>query len=242
MVAINKPEGLLVHRSAIDRKTVDVAMTILRNQLHQWVYPVHRLDRPTSGVLLFSLGKSIARKLSLQFYEKSIQKTYLAVVRGYTEKAGVIDYPLKEKLDKKTDKKANPDKAKQDAVTRYRRLGTVELPLQVGPHPTSRYSLIQLNPETGRRHQLRRHLHHLHHPIIGDTNYGDSKHNRLFREHFSAHRLFLSAVQLIVNHPVSGQRIILNAPLDPVFKQVIKQFGWKSLIPTPWLGDSEWKR
>ncbi len=100
IVAINKPSGLLVHRSAIDKKSVHVAMTILRDQLNQWVYPVHRLDRPTSGVLLFALNKDAARDLTQQFYERSVHKTYIAIVRGYTEDLGMIDCPLRVKLDK----------------------------------------------------------------------------------------------------------------------------------------------
>ena len=126
-VAINKPSGLLVHKSMIDRHEIYYAMKMLRDQIGQWVYPVHRLDKPTSGVLLFALDSESARLMSELFEQKKIEKKYKAIVRGYIEKEGIIDYPLSVKLDKITDKKADVNKEAEDAVTEFKRIGTTEL-------------------------------------------------------------------------------------------------------------------
>ncbi|MCK5120986.1 MAG: pseudouridylate synthase, partial [Methylococcales bacterium] len=150
LVAINKPAGLLVHRSNIDRHETRFAVQLLRDQIGKKVFPVHRLDKPTAGVLIFALDSETAREMMESFASKSIEKQYLAVVRGYTLESDIIDYPLKEQLDKMTDAKANQDKAAQDAITHYQRLNTVELPYAVGRYPSSRYSLLSLSPKTGR--------------------------------------------------------------------------------------------
>jgi tRNA pseudouridine65 synthase len=221
LVAINKPSGLLVHRSLIDRHETAFALQQTRDQIGQFVYPVHRLDKPTSGVLLFALSSDIARQLTQQFTDKAVQKRYLAVVRGYTEKEGKIDYALKQQLDKMTDAKAVQDKAAQTAVTQYRREAVVELPFAVGRYATARYSLLSLRPETGRKHQLRRHLKHIFHPIVGDTSHGDGKHNAFFRAHFDCYRLLLHADQLALTHPVSQDKIVIKAPLEVDFKTIV---------------------
>ncbi len=221
LVAINKPSGLLVHRSMIDRHETEFAIQQTRDQIGQYVYPVHRLDKPTSGVLLFALDKNIAKNVSQQFTEKQIQKSYIAIVRGYTEKEGRIDYALKEQLDKMTDSKAKQDKEAQEAITNYQCQATAELPFAVGRYPTARYSLLNLIPETGRKHQLRRHLKHIFHPIIGDTSHGDGKHNTLFREQFNCHRLLLHADSLSLKHPLSGNKISIKARLQDDFQVVV---------------------
>lgn len=141
IVAINKPSGLLVHRSLIDKRETRFAIQILRDQIGQYVYPVHRLDKPTSGVLLFALSKEVARALSEQILAHGFTKEYLAVVRGYIEEKGIIDYPLKEVLDKMTDAKAKQDKPAQSAVTHFEKIDQVELPFAVGHYSTTRYSL-----------------------------------------------------------------------------------------------------
>lgn len=224
LVAIDKPAGLLVHPSWIDKQETRCAMMLLRDQIGQYVYPAHRLDKPTSGVLLFALSPEIARLLTESFTQKQVEKRYLAVVRGYTEEAGTIDHPLKEKLDKMTDRQARQDKPPQAAVTEYRRLATLELPVRVDRYPSSRYSLVEASPLTGRKHQIRRHFKHLSHPIIGDTSYGKSNHNRLFAERFGCHRLLLAATRLELSHPVSGEPLSLEAGLDPCFSSVVDAF------------------
>ena len=172
LVAVNKPAGMLVHRSWLDRhETQFVMQNFCAIKSGCLVYPIHRLDRPTSGVLLFALNSEIANLLCQQFEQKQTEKQYLAVVRGYVTGHGEIDYPLKIQLDKIADKFSQQDKAPQSAVTFYEGLQTVEMPYGVGRYATSRYSLVRLVPKTGRKHQLRRHMKHIFHPILGDTQY-----------------------------------------------------------------------
>ena len=226
MVAINKPSGLLVHRSMIDRHETRFAMQLLRNQLGQHVFPLHRLDKPTSGVLVFALSSEVAKQAGEQFQQGAISKTYLAIVRGYAPESGIIDHPLKEKLDKIADKKARKDKPAQEAITQFKRLATVELPVSIDRYPCSRYSLVQVQPVTGRKHQIRRHMKHISHPIIGDAKYGKGQHNRYFAEHLHAHRLLLHCSNMDMKHPVSGAEIAFHAPLEAEFQQLMDQFGW----------------
>ncbi|MGM7317376.1 tRNA pseudouridine(65) synthase TruC [Idiomarina sp. ST10R2A5] len=218
LAVINKPSGLLVHRSRIASGAREFAMQMLRNQLGRHVYPVHRLDRPTSGLLTFALSSDIARTLTEQLTAREVRKTYHAVVRGYVAESGTIDYALKEELDKLADADADTDKEKQPAVTHYKCLKQVELPYKVSKkHDTTRYSLVQLQPETGRKHQLRRHMAHIRHPIVGDTNHGDGRHNNFFRSHFDINRLLLAATALSFKHPVSGEPVNLEIPLPDEF-------------------------
>jgi tRNA pseudouridine65 synthase len=220
LVAVNKPSGLLVHRSWLDTHATEFALQKVRNQIGQYVYPVHRLDRPTSGVLLFALDKESAKNLSEQFINQTTEKRYLAVVRGYLGD-GELDYPLKEKLDKIADKRAQQDKPAQEAFTQYCCLRQTELPIAVRPYDCSRYSLMELTPKTGRKHQLRRHMAHLRHPIIGDTSHGDGKHNAMFRDNFDCRRLLLHAAYLSFNHPKTGELVEIDAPLDEVFSDLL---------------------
>jgi tRNA pseudouridine65 synthase len=234
LVAVHKPAGLLVHRSLIDRRETRFALQIVRDQVGRHVYPVHRLDKPTSGVLLLGLTAESARILSTAFAAGEVEKTYLAVARGHTAAEGIIDYPLLEEPDRMTDRLARSDKGAQEAVTAIRRLATAELPFAVGRYPTSRYSLVEARPRTGRKHQLRRHFKHLFHPIVGDTKYGEGRHNRFFREHFDCHRLLLAAVELSFPHPVGGNRVTLRAPIEGDFAAVVERLGWREAVPSQW--------
>lgn len=219
LVVINKPAGLLVHRSYLARRERWFAMQLLRDQLGQHVFPVHRLDRPTSGLLMFALSSPVAALLGEQFAAGSIHRGYHAVVRGYAPDHGRIDYPLKVELDKIADKHVQQNKAAQAAVTNFVCLDRVELPYKVSTqHSTTRYSLLQLTPETGRKHQLRRHLAHLRHPIVGDTRHGDGRHNDFFRSHFNCHRLLLAATKLSFIHPINGTPVVLEQALPEEFK------------------------
>ena len=230
MVAINKPSGLLVHRSKIDRHETRFALQMLRDQLGQHVYPVHRLDKPTSGVLLFALSSNIAQLLSESFANNEVNKTYLAIVRGWCEEQGSIDHALKEQLDKMTDKRSRTDKPAQEAMTHFKRLATVELPFAVDKYPQSRYSLIEAKPVTGRKHQIRRHFKHIAHPIIGDAKHGKGLHNRFFQSQFNCHRLLLACTEMSIPHPLSKDTVTLKAPLDDIFTAVIEQLDWSSSI------------
>jgi len=227
LVAVNKPSGLLVHRSMIDKHETRFALQLVRNQIGQRVYPVHRLDKPTSGVLLFALDSETARLLGEQFTADTVKKQYLAVVRGYSAEHELIDYPLKQQLDKMSDALADPDKQAQEAVTEYIRLATAELPFPVGRYETARYSLLQLMPKTGRKHQLRRHMKHIFHPIIGDTTHGDGRQNQFFRQQFDCHRLMLAATAMSFQHPHTAVKVELCAALDEVFEKIIDELGWR---------------
>ena len=230
LVAVNKPAGLLVHRSTIDRHETQFALQILRDQLGRKVFPVHRLDKPTAGVLLFALNSATAKRMMDQFVGGGIQKTYLAIVRGHTATSAIIDYPLKEQLDTMTDANAEQDKPAQPAVTRYTRLATVELPYSVGRYASCRYSLVQLSPETGRKHQLRRHMKHIFHPIVGDTTHGDGRHNSFFREYFACQQLLLAATGLNFRHPYTEAAVRITAPLDSIFSMMMTKLGWDRYV------------
>lgn len=232
LVAINKPSGLLVHKSPIDRHETKFALQAVRDQIGQYVYPIHRLDKPTSGVLLFALDKATAKIMSEYFRANDVNKTYIAIVRGYTAIDDTIDYALKQMLDTKEQKVLGITKEAQDAVTEYERLATIELPYAVSRYPVARYSLVRLKPLTGRKHQLRRHMKHIFHPIVGDTKHGRGEHNKLFREKFDMHRLLLHAYKIHFDHPVSKENIEILAPFDNIFTKLFKTFSWDGIIPT----------
>ncbi|MFN2335178.1 MAG: pseudouridine synthase [Wenzhouxiangellaceae bacterium] len=218
LCAIDKPCGLLVHKSARGDDRF-FALQRLRDQLGQRVWPLHRLDRATSGVLLFALDVDTAAAVGRQIMQRRLGKRYLAVVRGFTERSGRIDYPLSMPDDR-------PDQA---ALTGYRRLATMELPIPIGRYPVARYSLIEVQPETGRTHQIRRHFKHLFHPLIGDTTYGEGRHNRLFRQRFGCHRLLLHAVELVLVHPYTHAVVHIRAPTRGSFRDIEEVFLRHSL-------------
>jgi tRNA pseudouridine65 synthase len=253
LVAVDKPPGLFVHRSFMDKNEIYFALQLVRDQVGKYVYPVHRLDRPTSGVLLFALTKEVAQKMNEAFANKSnavsnintmssrlnnsldkdeeveLIKTYYALVRGHlaiNTQSDLIDHPLKEKLDKLGDKGVNVDKAAQSAQTNYRVIKQATLPIALGKFESVRYSLVKLTPITGRRHQIRRHLAHLRHPIIGDINYGDNKQNPFFIKNFGFKRLMLIAHSLSFIHPITQQRVNIIADFDEQWHHVFKELDW----------------
>ncbi|WP_200978813.1 pseudouridine synthase [Echinicola sp. 20G] len=222
-VAVNKPAGMMVHRSSIAMDDEPVyAMQTLRDQLGLKVYPLHRIDRPTSGILWFAKYAEAVPAFQEQFIQKDIKKYYLAVVRGYTkEEAALIDHPLRKKLKKEF----------QDAQTEYLRLGQIEIPYESSPrHSTSRYSLVRAYPLTGRMHQIRRHFAHERNYIIGDNTHGDNRQNSFFRMHFKMHHMLLHSWQNELNHPITGEPIKVKAPLPDYFNQMLEEFSWSHLI------------
>lgn len=229
IAVFNKPAGLLIHRSYIDRTETRFALQMARDLLGQRVYPVHRLDKPTSGLLLFALSPEDAAILTAAFTAGEVRKRYLAVCRGIAPLEGLIDYPLLEEQDRH-DPYRQEGKEPQAAITSYRRLATVELPFAVGRYPTSRYSLVEAEPLTGRRHQIRRHCKHIFHPLVGDVNYGEGRHNRFFREELGCPRLLLHAAELTLPHPADGQTVRFTAPLDKTFSGLINSLGWSEVI------------
>ena len=218
MIVIHKPAGILVHRSEATSRREPAVLQIMRDACGQHLYPVHRLDRPTSGVLVLARSPEMASILGKQWMEKLCRKTYLAVVRGWAPESMIINHPLSD-LD-------DPTAPPQDAVTQVKRLATVELDHSVDRYPKARYSFCELQPETGRRHQLRRHCKAIFHPMIGDTVYGHGVHNRFFREHFAVSRLMLHHFRLELMHPVTHGPLHLEAPLDEAWNSVMDQLGW----------------
>lgn len=214
LCAIDKPCGLLVHKSSRGDDRV-FALQRLRDQLGCRVWPLHRLDRATSGVLLFALDADTAAAVGHQFMARSIAKRYLAVTRGHTDTEGRIDKALA----------TGDQRDDQPARTDYTRLATLELPIAVGRYASARYSLVAVFPKTGRTHQIRRHFKHIFHPLIGDTTYGEGRHNRLFRTHFGCHRLLLHAAELELHHPWTNQRLRIRAPLHGVFARIEALFA-----------------
>lgn len=228
LIAVAKPPGVLVHRSKLDVHENENVLRQLREQCGKFLFPVHRLDKPTSGVLLFALDSNSARIISQQFERNITAKHYLAVVRGYTDIQGTIDYPIRDKDARTPQRNA--------AVTSYKRLATIELPHRIDRYPSTRYSLIDVVPTTGRRHQIRLHMKHIKHPLIGDSSYGKTTHNRFFLEQYGCRRLLLHAHSLVVFHPDSGKELVITAQLEDYPDLDNGQFQ-KVLADNCWRGD-----
>ena len=263
LVAVHKPAGLLVHRSALDAAETRFAVQLVRGQLGRRVHPVHRLDKGASGVLLLALTADAATALGEAVRNRRVERTYLAVVRGWPARSGTIDHPLKHLVDPAERRPGDRDPgddpggreresagsahedsatAARAALTCFRRLATVELEHRVDRYPTSRYSLLELEPQTGRRHQIRRHLDHVSHPIVGDSTYGKGRHNRFFAQQLGVARLLLACVEVRLPHPArDGEPLVVAAPLAPDFAQVVSALGWREAVPLPWQADS-WPR
>lgn len=226
LIAIHKPANLLVHRTELDRHETRFAVQMLRDQIGQRVYPAHRLDKGTSGALLFALDKDAARELSWQFERQQVAKRYLAVVRGHPAAEGLIDHPLTRRPDDLEWIGEKVETSPQAAQTHYRTLAAIELPIMVERYPTSRYALLELEPLTGRRHQLRRHLKHIAHPIIGDSTYGKGRHNRMFAQELASHRMLLACLEMTLAHPANGAPLRIACPLEAGFSALIARLGW----------------
>ncbi|WP_016954963.1 tRNA pseudouridine(65) synthase TruC [Catenovulum agarivorans] len=222
LVAVNKPSGLLVHRSLIDKHETQFAMQMVRDQIGQYVYPVHRLDRPTSGVLLMALSSETAKLVCAVIEARKMSKTYYAISRGHTPEQGIIDKALIEQPDKISDKKMQLNPPAKEAVTQFETLAKSTLDIEINRYPQSRFSLVKLMPIHGRKHQIRRHLAHLRHPILGDVNYGDNKYNRYLRDQLNQFRLALHAAKVEIPHPITGEMLTITAGFDQSFQQILQ--------------------
>jgi len=222
LAVVDKPARLMAHDSALARGESDFLSDRLRKQFGRPVSLIHRLDRATSGALLIAFDRDTARALGEQFMARTVQKTYLAVCRGWPEPpAFLIDHPLD----------GGPGKPeKKPAQTAYRVLATGAMPWPYGEHTESRFALLECTPQTGRFRQIRRHLKHRHHHLIGDTSHGDGARNRMFRMHLGVHRMLLHAWRLAFDHPGTGERLRVQAPLDREFGRVIECFGWHAAL------------
>ena len=218
LLVVDKPAGMPVHRSRLvndgDVYLIDVVRGMVPGPLHL----IHRLDRATSGVLLIGRSPEVAGTLGRQFMQRDVEKSYLAVCRGWPDESGELDYPLPG---------VRENSERKPALTRWQRLATIEVPIAINRYPQQRYSLVDVAPETGRYRQIRRHFAHLRHPLIGDTSHGRTEHNRLFKQHFNVHRLLLHARRLAFDHPADGRRMQVDAPLDAEFAGLLQRFGWK---------------
>lgn len=214
LVAVMKPSGMLVHRGWGNDRVV--LMTAVRDRLGQWVWPVHRLDRGASGVVLLARSREVAALLGDAFAAGAVDKRYLALVRGIPPQEGVIDHPIPRT-------EGGPRVA---AVTAYRRVGEF-----------GRYGLVVAFPRTGRMHQVRRHLKHIACPIIGDVRYGKGEHNRLFRERYGLQRLALHCLGLTFRHPRSGAMVRVDAEPPPDLAEPLVRIGLGD--PLLWAGASE---
>lgn len=219
LAVIDKPAGLMAHASAMARGEDDFLVDRLRLQFARPVHLVHRLDRATSGCLLVAFDRDVAAALGGVFMSREVGKDYLAVCRGWPEPELLLDYPLDGGPGK-------PDK--KSAVTRFLRLGTAELAMPCAQHASSRYALLQCSPQTGRYRQIRRHLKHLSHHLIGDSSHGDGRHNRSFRM-LGVHRMLLHAWRLAFVHPVTGQAVSALSPPDVEFRRALELLA----IPLP---------
>lgn len=215
-IVVHKPTGLMVHRSYLSSDTVFLLQE-LRNQIGQQVFPVHRLDRPTSGVIVFALNKEAAREFSEQIQAHKVQKTYWAVVRGYAPEEFFIDYAIA----------PDKNKPKQEAQTKFRLLATASFPIANSRYTTSRYSLLECQPLTGRYHQIRKHCAHMSHHIIGDTMHGKGEHNQIFRDHFDLERLLLIAKKIIFYHFRLDKIITIETELEDEFRGFLERAEWE---------------
>jgi tRNA pseudouridine65 synthase len=215
LVSVNKPHGLLVHRTRISDEKNLFALQMLRDQVGQHVYPVHRLDRKTSGVLIFALNQNIHRQMQLKFSSGEVKKKYLAIVRGFCEGDGAIDYPVQKENGKMA-----------EAFTSYKTIERMEIDIPSGPHQTSRYSLVEIFPQTGRMHQIRKHFAHINHPIIGDRPYGCHIQNRIFIDKWNITTMMLHADTLLFQHPITHDKIEIKAILHNEFRETIRILGF----------------
>ena len=208
LVAIDKPAGLLVHRSGLDAGETRFAMQMLRDQLGRSVWPVHRLYKGTSGVLLFALDASVASLLGQAFESAQMHKCYQALVRGWpASDEGLIEHPLA-----RDPEQPSAGQPMLEARTAWYVLRRLEWPIQADTRfATSRFALLELHPETGRRHQIRRHLKHISHPIVGDATHGKGPLNRSVSAHLGLQRLWLHALELKLRHPISGAPLSIRA-------------------------------
>lgn len=211
LVAINKPHGLLVHKSGYASNANEFAIQLLRDQIGRKVYPCHRIDRKTGGVLLFALNSETNCMMQTLFARNKIKKEYLAIVRGYSQKRDTINYPI-----------TNEKGKTQEAVTVYKTLKQSEVDIPSGKFETSRYSLVEVLPQTGRMHQIRKHFAHIMHPIIGDRPHGCNKQNKIFKEKFNMTTMMLHALELKFTHPKTNQEIIISASPQEEFKRTRK--------------------
>lgn len=219
IIAVNKPNNVLVHHSFMARNKSDEStlVELLQEQFNHKYFPIHRLDRKTSGILLLAKDKTYIPPFQELFANNYIQKVYYGIVRGFAPETGKIVSPVK----------GRDAHVHKDALTYFRCLQTKELAIPVHPYDTARYSLVELKPKTGRLHQLRIHMNKISHPLLGDPKYGDRFHNRMVTDKFNYDTLFLHANELQFTHPLTNKPLVLHASFPNNWDLLANQFNWK---------------
>jgi tRNA pseudouridine65 synthase len=220
IICVNKPNNVLVHHAYHSRNVADELSLLqaIQQQFQIKVYPIHRLDRKTSGIILLAKQKGFVAKFQELFTKNAIDKVYYGIVRGHSPNEKTIDSPVK----------GRDAKVHKEALTILKQLATIVLDIPVKPYDTSRYSLVELQPKTGRMHQLRVHMNKISHPLIGDAKYGDKNHDHMFANHLGFKNLFLHAGQLNFKHPYSGAQLLLKANFPKDWTDLFEKFSWKN--------------
>ena len=219
LLVVNKPPGLLMHASSIAKDVDENLVDLLKKQLGYSIFTIHRLDRKTSGAVIIGKRSEIASVLAKQFASRTIEKRYLAIVRGYLLEEVFLDYSLK-----------NENGNEQNAQTLFKPLKYAEIDIETAKYPTTRFTLVEAYPKTGRMHQIRRHLAHLRHYIVNDKPHGDCKLNNAFTRDFGYKTMMLHAKKVTFIHPVSNEELIIKAPLPKEFDYLEKHLPWKNKI------------
>jgi tRNA pseudouridine65 synthase len=222
IICVSKPNNVLVHHAHHSRNVADEKslLQLLDEQIGGKFYPIHRLDRKTSGIILLAKETEYVSKFQKLFADKEIQKTYYGVVRGFSPETTIIDSPVK----------GRDSNVYKDALTHLKTLEQIPLDIPVKPYDSSRYSLVELSPKTGRMHQLRIHSNKISHPLIGDTKYGDKNHDMMFNENFGWKNMFLHAGKLEFKHPFTSEKLTLKAPFPIDWITLFKEFKWKNYL------------
>ena len=217
---VTKPNNVLVHHAHHSRNKINEKslLQLLEDQLATKYYPIHRLDRKTSGIILLASKRSYVASFQSLFTNNQIQKIYFGVVRGFSQEFKIIDSPVK---GRDTD-------VYKEAETHIKLLDKITLDITVKPYDTSRYSLVELQPKTGRMHQLRIHMNKVSTPLINDAKYGDKNHDIMYGEQFGWKNLFLHAGSLEFTHPFTEEKLILKSSFSEDWIQLFEKFSWKN--------------
>jgi len=220
---VNKPSNLIVHHSKYARNLDEESLCQLINNNNSvdTLHPIHRLDRKTSGLIIFAKDKTIIPLFQELFDQQKVQKTYIALVRGFIDGAGILNFPIR----------ADEDVIYKEAETHYQALHSLEIDIPVVPYSTARYTFLQLHPKTGRMHQLRKHMNKFSHPIIGDPKYGNRHHNHMFIDELEIFNLFLHAQTLEFSHPMTKENIRITARFPSFWYQMVKAFNVSFELP-----------
>ncbi|WP_299133690.1 pseudouridine synthase [uncultured Tenacibaculum sp.] len=219
IVCVTKPNNVVVHHAHHSRNVSDEKslLQLLDEQIKGKYYPIHRLDRKTSGIILLAKETKFVSKFQNLFTENLIQKTYYGIVRGHSPQSTIIDSPVK----------GRDSNVYKEAETKLETIKQKILEIPVKPYDTSRYSLVKLTPKTGRLHQLRIHTNKISHPLIGDPKYGDKNHNMMFIENFDCDNLFLHAYSLEFIHPFLNKKFKLTSNFTENWKVIFDKFNWE---------------